>query len=603
MSALTTGRRSERAARLVSFLLALIVYGVAHLALDAEVGSDEPSYLLFAHSLAFDLDADLRDDHADPDVVDRYYVAPLLGQHAYEYRPNGRWISIHGAGLALLLAPVLRLGGGVGAVRWVLVVAEALLAASLFGLLGQLGLGRGAWRWAAWAAVAFSLPLVALAGQVYPDVVGALFVIGALRVVLRPSPSGRSLAGASVAAAFLPWLHVRYGVLAAALGAGLLWRGWPLLHGRRRLLVAGPLALSAVLLGALFTRWYGSPLPTAPYDPRPDIPFFDQLRPEWSASTLYRYSVGAVLSPSSGWLPFAPVQWLGLVGVVAAVRRWGRPALVVAGAAALYLVALGGLDPDRNVQGRFLVVGIPLVAVPLLVVLRTGAVLRLAFVALAALSGVLAVGGVQAPDDLAGTNTGRTTLAVADRLSVVWPTFVDRSRPFWAAAPEPGSGEVGRIRPDGQVVADAGIDERGVLHRLDPLLVAPARYSVRAEVDAIGGEGRPVARVSVLADGVVVAERLLTADDLPGDELSAVDLDVELVGEAALSAEVTYEGRGEVRARLLTLRLASDPGLSAGLQTRFPSWPLSLLWMLGTLAVGLLAAERRRPADRRAGRP
>ncbi len=89
-----------------------------------------------------------------------------------------------------------------------------------------------------------------------------------------------------------------------------------------------------------------------------------------------------------GWIPYAPVGWLGLAGLGLVVWRWRWAGAAALGAVALYagLVALNGLPVGYQFPGRILLAAIALVAVPLALCLEHVPVARVAFVPLFALS-------------------------------------------------------------------------------------------------------------------------------------------------------------------------------------------------------------------------
>ena len=232
------------------------------------ITGDEPHYLLIATSLLRDGDLDVlnnyRDKHYQPFYP--YHLGDARqpeDMHAL-YGPSGGLYSKHGVGLPLLLLPAMRLGGtGEGhglAIVFMLGVAAAL-STQIF-LLARETTGRATVAIVAWSAVAFTSPLLLYAGQIYPEVPGALLVVWGVRAVLgarsnsrRPEPgvpgskteiraptaeiqspdrrewSDGAAGGPSTGAALriglavglLPWLHLRYVPLAAVLAvAGLL---------------------------------------------------------------------------------------------------------------------------------------------------------------------------------------------------------------------------------------------------------------------------------------------------------------------------------------------------------------------------------------------
>ena len=138
---------------------------------------DEPHYILYSHSLVFDGDADLSNNY-DQASIQRYFpYYTQLDPHGREYLSDGTLHSIHYLGLPILISPLVFTGGGVGAVRALMVVLSAVLAHQLFGLLRDSRVASVGLVWLAWAATALSLPLVSFSGQIFPELPGALIVV------------------------------------------------------------------------------------------------------------------------------------------------------------------------------------------------------------------------------------------------------------------------------------------------------------------------------------------------------------------------------------------------------------------------------------------
>lgn len=199
----------------------------------ARTSADEPQYLLSALSLAEDRDLWVDDELAAERYRDFHEVDLPVQTEPLD---NGREISPHDPLLPLVLALPTGLGG------WAL--AKATLAAGAGVLAGLLcwvahrrfGVSLGV---AAAVVLAFGLtaPLSAYATQVYPELPAALLVTVAIAVLTKPGPDRletRDLVVLGLAVTALPWLGIKYGLVAAALalaGAGILAR--PLLARRR----------------------------------------------------------------------------------------------------------------------------------------------------------------------------------------------------------------------------------------------------------------------------------------------------------------------------------------------------------------------------------
>ncbi len=109
----------------------------------------------------------------------------------------------------------------------------------------------------------FTLPLLSLSGQIFPEVPAFLLVALTLRAIVAPTLTGWNLAIVSLSLASLPWLHSKYIIVAAALLLSLAFA-----HFRRSSIwiltvAAGFFVLSVLGLVLLSYQWYGVPLPGA----------------------------------------------------------------------------------------------------------------------------------------------------------------------------------------------------------------------------------------------------------------------------------------------------------------------------------------------------
>ena len=323
-------------AGLIPFAAAFAVYLFVFLEMRPDTTGDEPHYLITAESIAYDLDVDLRNDYASRERVLRVVNIFPLDRHAAVYKKSGELRPYRGVGLPAVLAPAVALGGLTGA-RLVMVLIAALLADQLYRLLRDLRLRRR-YRVLAWAAAVFCLPILVFTSQIYPELPGALLVLVALRVMVVGASRAAALALGSSAAAALVWLHVRYLPLSVSIVFGLALagclQGWSRGsggHGLRgtvqaagavvvrcavvlvkrwrtvTLPVLGPYAIGIGLLSAAFQHWYGSPNLQTSYQ-AVGVPAVGAAH--WDF--WYQYALRDILDPVVGWIPFAPVHWLGL---------------------------------------------------------------------------------------------------------------------------------------------------------------------------------------------------------------------------------------------------------------------------------------------------
>jgi len=354
------------------FPLVLALYAAISIRVQIQIGpeGDEPHYLMVAESLLRDGDLSLEQDYA----VGRYQAfhdAPLSPH--YRVRGKGGEIySLHAIGLSLVLLPFYA-AGGYPAASLALALLAALLAREIKGLLRGVIRDDAVAASVAWV-IALGPPLIHYAGLVFTEVPAALLVAMTLRQALkfRSADVGRALL-VGLLLAFLPWLNVRYVLLAFAVGAYCLWQG-----PRRRAAAAlvAPGALSALAIALYHHALYGF------YDPR----LVYGRRPEFSLGTLPEGLPGLLLDQEFGLLVYAPAFALCAPGLFYLWRRDRRLAAVVVGGiglttftAATWHMWRGGFNPPA----RFLVPLLPLLAVLLGTALRarftSGAALLVGF--------------------------------------------------------------------------------------------------------------------------------------------------------------------------------------------------------------------------------
>ena len=223
----------------------------------AQVGVDEPQYLLSAMSLAADGDLDIADELAAQ--AWRPFHESELPQQT-RLLPDGRRVSPHDPLLALLLVPSVIAAEAVGVATWVAVkLALALMAGLLAGLLTWTAVRRLDVGVPAAAGVvgvfALSAPLAVYGNQIYPELPAALAVTVAIAALTQggaqPVAGGwsRGAVWAMTAAVIaLPWLSVKYAPVAATLAAIGLTRRW---RAGQRGSAAG-MAITLVATGCVF---------------------------------------------------------------------------------------------------------------------------------------------------------------------------------------------------------------------------------------------------------------------------------------------------------------------------------------------------------------
>ncbi len=345
------------------FLLPWVVY-LALLPWQAQhrqPDGDEPFYLLIAHSLVHDLDADLANNYAAADWR-AFMERPIEPQPGDPRGPDGEIYSRHNLLLPLVVAPAYALAG-----RWGVMVAMTLITATLAWTMLSLALryassGRAAAGSAlsAYAVFAFSPPLLVYSYQIWIEVPAALAVaVGVDRLLaLRRGASGRQLLALALVVTLLPLVKLRLGLVALPLAALALYRARPPRRAVLAFTAGTALVFSAFLLHNLLR--YGHLLKIH----------------RWSELNLYSSSLadfargafGMLYDAAFGLFPCAPI-WLLLLPAGWLLVRRRDPLLALVSALALpYLVALaprfewyGGWSPPF----RYPLVFLPLAALAL----------------------------------------------------------------------------------------------------------------------------------------------------------------------------------------------------------------------------------------------
>jgi hypothetical protein len=329
----------------------LVVYLVVAVRVQKQVGpqGDEPHYLMVADSLLRDGDLSLESDYR----AGRYraFFAGPLEPHFRVRGRHGEVYSLHALGLSLLVLPAYAAFGyrGVSCFMALLAVLTAVAVRRLLRrVLGdEPGVERAAW------IVALSPPLIHYSGLVFTEVPAALIAAWVLAEGLEAGEtSGPRAALRGAALAFLPWLNVRYAILAAVLGIY-----WLCARPRARAAAAfaAPAVASLAALGLYHYVLYG---------------FFDPRRvygrePELALATLGDGLPGLLLDQEFGLFVYAPVLVLAVPGLITLVRRrrgvgLAAAALVIAAAAVAgsWPMWRGGFNPPA----RFLVPVLPALA-------------------------------------------------------------------------------------------------------------------------------------------------------------------------------------------------------------------------------------------------
>ena len=609
------GRSLQRVVmQLAPFALAFSVYLAVFLVMRPDTAGDEPHYLLVAQSIAFDGDVDLANDYESRERTLRVVNAFPLDSffQAAEYKDSGELRPVHAVGLSALLAPAVALGGLTGA-RLAIVLIAALLADQLYRLLRDLRLRRR-YRNLAWVAAVMCLPILAFSSQIYPELPGALLVVVALRIMVAGAASPAALALGSTAAGALVWLHSRYLTLSLGILLGLALAacsdrqsradnstkgglrdrlrqqvaalaGCAVTFVKRWRTVALPLVLPfAVSLGALavaFERWYGSPSLQAPYSAYGNLSIGSGGWNFW-----YEFALRDLLHPTAGWIPFAPVHWVGLAALGCLVVRFGLPAAACVAMAAGYalLVASVGASVGWGFPARYLIIVIPLIAVPIAVVIQYVRAALVIFVPLLAASLVFAVAAVDDYQRLFAIGEQPRVFGVRSIAPAFPITQNYRFPTSFVLAPGQFRPPTGRVRENGNIVAIEGRDPAGFLLWGPYSSLRKGTYRATFPLAASGvGPDQPVATIEAVGSPPEenFARRVVTAGQL--DPERNVTLEFATPGGYLAQTRVFYHGLGTLTAG--SVRVEPE---HVGARTRVPDWLLACMWVGGTVLAGWL---------------
>jgi hypothetical protein len=425
----------------VAFVVSFAVYAAMGIRYAKQSGfnGDEPHYLVIAHSLLVDHDLDIANNHAQKDYAP--FFAGTLHPDFLQRGRHGEIYSIHAPGLPALLAPAYRIGGPLGAVVFVALLA-ALASVLILILAGQLAGARIAW--ATWVIVCFSVPFVPYAWLIYPEAAAALIVACAALRLFNPPPTVGRTAAYGLLLALLPWLHTKFVILVVPFALFEIFRLWPRVRHVVALIVPLGIVLGLWLLS--FYWMYGVFDPQAPYGASSRTLIVAQNIPRGLLGLLFDQKFGLIVYSPAYALAAAGAWWLVRTGkerIAAIVMILGLLAFVVS--TARFYMWWGG----SSAPARFLVPVVPLLAPMIAVALAhvDGVLSR----AIAALTVTITLGAsilaLASPGErlLYSNPHGLAAFLAAIQgtapLDLTWPTFTEQdwSAPFarllpWAGA-------------------------------------------------------------------------------------------------------------------------------------------------------------------------
>ncbi len=253
-----------RAPALAALLAGMLLLASAIHMAPRHPDGDEPDYLIIAQSLLYDGDLQIENNHQRFDY-EAYHGGVLPPSYLQRGR-NGQIYPVHAPGLPVLLLPAFAAAGHAGAVATVILLCMAGVAL-LWRLAFQLTESAAA-AWFGTASAVGAAPFFLHAFVIFPDAPAGALALVAIWAMVEPQRfQGWRMALPSLALVWLPWMHTRFVIIAAGLGAGVLVTAMRQQTRTRADLCwfVAPAALGAMAWFGFFWFVYGVPNPSAPY--------------------------------------------------------------------------------------------------------------------------------------------------------------------------------------------------------------------------------------------------------------------------------------------------------------------------------------------------
>ena len=279
---------------------------------------DEPHYLVIADAIKVDRSLDVRKAYAR-DAITRRAYGPVDWENHTRTTARGVY-SLHSPGLSAYIAIPFEKYGVTGA-RVALAVLAGLVPLLFYRIARTLAVGQVESVGLALAA-SVSLPFLAAAGQIFPDLPSGVLLLALTALLLRVSAartvSEAPLLSIGLVASVLPWLHVKHIAPAVIFsGAALLVaarRDW--LTRARGLEILVPVGGSLALLAGYHVFAFGTLAG----------PFMSDLVGGATMGQAGMAILGLHLDQAQGIFLHQPLFLLGWVGLAVAYRS--SPGLV-----------------------------------------------------------------------------------------------------------------------------------------------------------------------------------------------------------------------------------------------------------------------------------
>jgi hypothetical protein len=295
---------------------------------------------------------------------------------------------------------------------------------------------------------------------------------------------------------------------------------------------------------------------------------------------------------------YAPVFALSLAAVGCLwllAPRWTSYAVLVVLGYELALGSSGVMTPGSAFPGRFELIWMPLLAVPLMVVLSRIPVAWLVFLPLLVVGLALTYQASERSGS-ALVNTGTVRLPLAARLQGAFPDIETPPVPHAFATTQPS-----QIRTAGHLVGTSAVatpsDGPGFLTAGPGSPLAAGTYKADFTVAQRGahGDSPPFAQLQVwAAPGLTLAQRDLTASDVRPGRLRTISVSFATPGGLPIETRVWVYGSALVRlgpTEAEAVSLAVSPLLDAHPAVALMAFWCFIVLFLGALLVTLLRAQ------------
>jgi hypothetical protein len=349
-------RRPEWRLLAILMTVGFVVFAVAIRLrmLHGNPAGDEPAYLVISQTLQKYHSVDVMLDHNHGDYRS-FYPGPL--EPHVVTAENGRMEPLHNIGGPLLWLIPFMLFGRLGALGFIAVVS-LLIVGNVYYFLRERGI-EPMYAFLVSLLLIIASPIYTYASMAFVEPIGALIILYAMRVLLAPRLGTVRLTVAAIGLAALPWIHSRFLMFTAIIGALFVFRiyrqsGWSV---RPYLPLVLPIVISLIGTEVYNLALWGTLNPASNMSNAGNGPF--QVSPAVGL-------IGTLFDRQVGLITNYPIFVLVLPGVLLSLNRarlWMHGALMAVTLPYLLLICTfsawwAGYSPPA----RYIMVVLPLLA-------------------------------------------------------------------------------------------------------------------------------------------------------------------------------------------------------------------------------------------------